>query len=131
VIFVNLLCMRIVNLWSLWTCELVIFENLSTCELWTCDLYELVNCEPVIFGNLPTCGLWTCDFYELVNCELVLFLTCDNCDLVILWTRYIERFSYRHVYRSYFKFRPLLVYFLYINVVFDVLKYWFCFPFRS
>jgi hypothetical protein len=48
-----------------------------------------VNCEFVTFENLSTCELRTCDLYELI-----LFSTCDNSDIVILRTHYIKRFLY-------------------------------------
>jgi hypothetical protein len=58
-------------------CELVIFENLSTYELWTCDLYEPVNCELVILF-----------YFQLVI--IVIFLYCE---LVILSDFHIGMFT--------------------------------------
>jgi hypothetical protein len=109
VVFVNLSS----NLWnvSLWTFDLL--WTCYTCELWTCDLWKLVTLWIMNLWSLWTCKLWTCELWTCDPSELVLFSTFDNCDLIILWTRYIEIFSSWYVYRSHFKFWQLPVHFPY------------------
>jgi hypothetical protein len=115
----------------LWGCQKTLYvrKNISWVSM-PCQLnrVDIVNCE-----------LWICElviFMNLLYCELVILWTCDPCELVILWTCYIcDVLSILfycevwYVYRSYFRFRPLSVYFPHRTFVSDVSEIPISFPF--
>jgi hypothetical protein len=89
---------------ELWVCELVIFMNLLYCEL--VIFVNFLYYKFVILVNLLYHELWTCDLLSILfYCEV--------------W----------YVYRSYFRFRPLPVYFLHRTFVSDVFEIPISFPF--
>ena len=92
---------------ELWVCELVI--------LWTYDLCKL-------FYIINLWSLWTCYIVNLLYHEL---WTCGLCDLLSTLL-YCEVW---YVYRSYFRFRPLPVYFPRQTFVSDVSEIPISFPF--
>jgi hypothetical protein len=95
-----------VNLWSLWTCYTV---NLLYCEL--VIFVKFLYYKIVILVNLLYHELWTCGICDLLS---ILFY-CE------VW----------HVYRSYFRFRPLPVYFPHWTFVSDVSEIPISFPFSE
>ena len=92
---------------ELWVCELVIFMNLLYCEL--VIFVNFLYYKFVILVNLLYHELWTCGICDLLS---ILFY-CE------VW----------YVYRSYFRFRPLSVYFPHRTFVFDVSEIPISFPF--
>ena len=98
----------IVN-FELWVCELVIFMNLLYCEL--VIFVNFLYYKFVILVNLLYHELWTCGICDLLS---ILFY-CE------VW----------YVYRSYFRFRPLPVYFPHRTFVSDVSEIPISFRFRS
>ena len=96
---------------ELWVCEIVIFMNLLYSELvilWTYDLCNLYY-KFVILVNLLYHELWTCGLCYLLSTLL-----------------YYEVW---YVYRLYFRFRPLPVYFPHQTFVSDVFEIPILFPF--
>jgi hypothetical protein len=99
---------------ELWVCELVIFMNLLYCELvilWTSDVCN--------FYIINLWSFWTCYIVNLLYHKL---WTCDLLSTLL----YCEVW---YVYRSYFKFRPLPVYFPHQTSVSDVSEIPISFPF--
>jgi hypothetical protein len=92
---------------ELWVCELVIFMNFLYCEL--VIFVNFLYYKFVILVNLLYHELWTCDFCDLLST----LLYCE------VW----------YVYRSYFRFWPLPVYFPHQTFVFDVSEIPISFPF--
>jgi hypothetical protein len=92
---------------EIWVCELVIFMNLLYCEL--VIFVNFLYYKFVILVNLLYHELWTCGICDLLS---ILFY-CE------LW----------YVYRSYFRFRPLPVYFRHRTFVSDVSEISISFPF--
>jgi hypothetical protein len=93
-----------VNLWSLWTYYTV---NLLYCEL--VIFVNFLYYKFVIFVNLLYHELWTCGLCDLLST----LLYCE------VW----------YIYRSYFRFRPLPVYFSHQTFVSDVSEIPISFPF--
>jgi hypothetical protein len=97
--------------------------ELWTLSLWTCDLYELIilwTCYIVIFVNFL--------YYKFVILMNLLYhelWTCVLCDLLSILF-YCEVW---YVYRSYFRFRSLPVYFTHRTFVSDVSEIPISFPF--
>jgi hypothetical protein len=83
---------------ELWVRELVIFMNLLYCEL--VIFVNFLYYKFVILVNLLYHELWTCGLCDLLST----LLYCE------VW----------YVYRSYFRFRPLPMYFPYQTFVSDV-----------
>jgi hypothetical protein len=99
--------------------------ELWTLSLWTCYTVNLLYCELVIFVNfyiINLWSLWTCYIVNLLYHEL---WTCGLCDLLSTLLYY----EVWYVYRSYFRFRPLPVYFPHQTFVSDVFKIPISFPF--
>jgi hypothetical protein len=92
---------------ELWVCELVIFMNLLYCEL--VIFVNFLYYKFMILVNLLYHELWTCGICDLLS---ILFY-CE------VW----------YVYRSYFRFRPLPVYFPHRTFVSDVSEILISFPF--
>jgi hypothetical protein len=92
---------------EIWVCELVIFMNLLYCEL--VIFVNFLYYKFVILVNLLYHELWTCGICDLLS---ILFY-CE------VW----------YVYRSYFRFRPLPVYFPHRTFVSDVSEIPISFPF--
>jgi len=103
------------TLWSVWwTCYIVYL-----CSLWS--TYHIVNlwsmlsiCNIVnlwyLWSNCYIVNLWSLwSTFYIVNCELVVFVIFVN--FVVLWTCYIDIFSYWYGYRLYFRFRPIPMFF--------------------
>jgi hypothetical protein len=90
---------------ELWACQLVIFMNLLYCKL---VIYELVIFVNFLYYKLWS--LWTCYIVNLLYHEL---WTCDLLSTLL----YCEVW---YVYRSYFRFRSLPVYFPHRTFVSDV-----------
>ena len=133
VMFCDLANLGLLALWTLWwTCYIVYL-----CSLWS--TYHIVNlwsmwsiCNVVHLWSLwSTCyivnlwSLWSTCY--IVNCELVVFVIFVN--FVVLWTCYIDIFSYWYGYRLYLRFRPVPMYFSYRTFDFDVSEIPLSFPF--
>jgi hypothetical protein len=90
--------------------------ELWTLSLWTCDLYELVIlwfCELCYIVNLWSLytfyiiNLWSLWTFYIVNLLYHELWTCGLCDLLSTLLYY----EVWYIYRLYFRFRPLPVYF--------------------
>jgi hypothetical protein len=96
------------------------FESVNLCFLWTCYTVNLLYYELVIFVNFLYYK-----FVVLVNLLYHELWTCGLCDLLSTLL-YCEVW---YVYRSYFRFRPLPVYFPHRTFVSDVSEIPISFPF--
>ena len=92
---------------ELWVCELVIFMNLLYCEL--VIFVNFLYYKFMILVNLLYHELWTCGLCDLLST----LLYCE------VW----------YVYRSYFRFQPLPVYFPHQTFISDVSEMPISFPF--
>ena len=107
------------------------YYELWTLSLWTCDLYELVilwTCYIVNLWSLYTfyiINLWSLWTFYIVNLLYHELWTCGLCDLLSTLLYY----EVWYVYRSYFRFRPLPVYFPHQTFVSDVSEIPILFPF--
>jgi hypothetical protein len=116
----------LVALWTLWwTCYIVylcsLWSTYHIVNLWSMlSIYNIVNLWS-LWSNCYIVNLWslwsTC---YIVNCELVVFVIFVN--FVVLWTCYIDIFSYWYGYRLYLRFRPVPMYFLYQTFDFNVFE---------
>jgi hypothetical protein len=100
--------------------DIVKFESVNLWSLWTCYTVNLLYCKLVIFVNFLYYK-----FVILVNLLYHELWTCGICDLLSILF-YCEVW---YVYRSYFRFRPLPVYFPYRTFVSDVSEIPISFPF--
>ena len=98
------------------------FESVNLWSLWTCYTVNLLYCELVIFVNFL--------YYKFVN--LMNLLYCEIVISLIVNLRSLRSLLYYevwYVYRSYFRFRPLPVYFPHQTFVSDVSEILISFPF--
>jgi hypothetical protein len=102
-----------------------------TLSLWTCDLYELVilwTCYIVNLWSLNTfyiINLWSLWTFYILNLLYHELWTCSLCDLLSTLLYY----EVWYIYRLYFRFRPLPVYFPHQTFVSDVSEIPISFPF--